>query len=113
MNETEGTRHERVRMLNDFLRRSFQGGKVMVTAGLQALEPEVLAAVLAGVREFDAFSEENDPYEEHDFGAFEIASQRIFWKIDYYDPTLSEGSDDPADPSRTVRVLTIMLAAEY
>ena len=37
----------------------------------------------------------------------------VFWKIDAYDRTLEFGSDDPADPSVTRRVLTIMLASEY
>ena len=57
--------------------------------------------------------EGDDPYGEHDFGAFDHAGQRIFWKIDCYDPTEEFGSEDPADPSKTMRVLTILLADEY
>ena len=48
-----------------------------------------------------------------DLALFEHNGQRIFWKIDYYDRSLSQGSEDPADPKQTVRVLTIMLADEY
>ncbi len=62
---------------------------------------------------FDSFTEDNDPHGEHDFGAFEHAGQRIFWKIDYYAPDMEHGSENPADPQQTVRVLTIMLAREY
>ena len=40
-------------------------------------------------------------------------AERIFWKIDYYDPSLDFGSEIPSDPAQTVRVLTIMLASEY
>ncbi|HUB63143.1 MAG TPA: DUF3768 domain-containing protein [Methylocella sp.] len=49
----------------------------------------------------------------HDFGSFELAGQRFFWKIDCYDKSLEFGSVDPADPENTTRVLTIMLAEEY
>ena len=44
---------------------------------------------------------------------FEEGGERYFFKIDYYAPNMSEGSDDPADPSKTRRVLTIGLASDY
>jgi hypothetical protein len=35
------------------------------------------------------------------------------FKINYYDKTLQFHSPDPADPSVTKRVITIMLSEEY
>lgn len=65
------------------------------------------------VRGFDAFTDDNDPYGEHDFGSFEYAGRTIFWKIDCYDRDLNYGSPDPSDETVTARVLTVMLAEEY
>ena len=70
-------------------------------------------SLLQKVRSFDAFGEDNDPHGEHDFGAFDLCGERLFWKIDYYDKDLSFGSPEPADPAVTRRVLTIMLASDY
>jgi hypothetical protein len=103
-----------IRRLNDSFRRSLSGGsKRLVTAGIAALPPQDQAAILAKVIAFDAFTEDNDPHGEHGFGAFDHAGRRIFWKNDTYDQSLEFGSEDPADPAKTTRVLTIMLAEEY
>jgi hypothetical protein len=103
-----------IAQLNDALRTTFTGGHVMLTEGIQALPDEAKATVIAEVQGFQSFTEDNDPHGEHDFGAFDLAGAgKVFWKIDYYDLTLTMGSRDPADPSRTTRVLTIMLASEY
>lgn len=103
----------RIQVLNDFFRRTFLGGKVVVTAGVAALSLDVKARVLLGVQSFADFHADNDPYSEHDFGSLEVAGEQFFWKIDYYDVLCEYGSEDPADPEKTTRVLTIMLADEY
>lgn len=59
------------------------------------------------------FEEENDPYNEHDFGKVECEDITYFWKIDYYDNDLKGASKDPSDPKLTTRVMTVMLAGEY
>jgi hypothetical protein len=64
------------------------------------------------VATFDAFTPDNDPHGKHDFGNFEIAGQKFFFEIDYHDPGLEFGPEDPADPKNTMRPLTITLA-EY
>jgi len=104
---------DRIRVLNDFFRSTFIGGRVVLTAGVADMPLDVKARVLIQVQTFRKFDAGNDPHGEHDFGGLEVAGEKFFWKIDYYDPTLTCGSEDPSDPRLTVRVLTIMLAAEY
>jgi hypothetical protein len=108
-------RAARIAALNDAFRRTMGalGGRVMQTRGIAALPPADQAAIQAQVAAYDAFTPANDPYGEHDFGAFAHQGEHIFWKIDYYDHTLEYGSDDPSRPEITTRVLTIMLAHEY
>ena len=103
----------RIRVLNDNLRSTFVGGQVVMSSGVAALPLAMKAHALVQVRTFADFSSDNDPHGEHDFGSFEIAGEKFFWKIDYYDSDMMFGSEDPADPERTRRVLTIMLAEEY
>lgn len=104
---------ERISRLNDSFRRSFQGGKVFLTEGIRALGENQLRAILRQVRIFDAFTPDNDPYQEHDFGAFDEGGRRVFWKIDYFDAEMEGASSDPADPAVTTRVMTVMLAEEW
>jgi Protein of unknown function (DUF3768) len=110
---TKVDKTKRIRELNDTLRRTFMGGQVMLTSGVDALPADVKAKVLEAVRSFDAFDGDNDPHKEHDFGAFEMSNERFFWKVDYYNRNMAGGSEDPADPKETSRVLTIMFASEY
>lgn len=97
---------------NDAFRKRPTNGW-MLTKGVHDNGPDFVAAALSAVTAFDAFTTENDPHGEHDFGALSVAGKRLFWKIDYYDRQLEFGSPDPADPVLTRRVLTVMLAEEY
>jgi hypothetical protein len=103
----------KIRGLNDALRTLTGEGRIAVTAGIAALPPHEQSAILDRVFAFTAFTPDNDPYGEHDFGSFEHAGKTIFWKIDAYDRALKFGSPDPSDPAVTTRVLTVLLAEEY
>src|SRR5437016_3353496 len=94
-----------IRVLNDTFRRTFIGGRVMMTAGVDSLPVEQKAAVLSRVRTFDDFNGDNDPHHEHDFGSFELGGDKFFFKLDYYNEDMSAGSEDPADPAVTTRML--------
>ena len=99
--------------LNDMLRTKGIGGEVFATPGVTNLTHTMRSKVLQAIMEFDDFNAPNDPYGEHDFGAVEIDGQKFFFKIDTYDPSYQYMSEDPADPSKTRRVMTIMRAEEY
>ena len=62
-----------------------------------ALGAEAVARIVKTIAVYDDFCHANDPYEEHDFGSFEVDGHKLFFKID----------------SVTERVITIMLAEEY
>ena len=105
---------KKVAELNDLCRTAMGvAGRLVQTSGINALPSADQSAIREKVETFDAFTPGNDPYGERDFGGFDHDDERIFWKIDYYDTSLTYGSEDPSDPKQTVRVLTIMLASEY
>jgi hypothetical protein len=98
MTSTTVTTAERIRTLNDAFRRTFVGGAVMITAGVEALSAEQRRSLLEKVRSFDAFTDDNDPHGEHDFGAIEEGGVRCFWKIEYHDRSTEFGSPIPLIP---------------
>ena len=104
---------EIARLNDEFRSSATPGNHVYMTQGISALAPEAKLEILGLVQTFNEFTVDNDPYGEHDFGAFNAAGERIFWKIDYYDKSMTKGSEDPADPEQTTRVLTVMLSHEY
>lgn len=99
--------------LNDAFRTSFNGGILVLTAGIQALPEEVQVEILYKVRTFDEFTPDNDPHREHDFGSLTVRGHRVFWKIDYYDLSMEYHSENAVDSRVTNRVLSVMLAREY
>ena len=104
---------DRIRVLNDELRRNLSRGSAVMTPGVAALGPELIDRVVKTLAAFDDFHHANDPWAEHDFGVFKVDGHQLFFKIDYFDKSLTYHSPDPADPSVTERVITLMLAEEY
>jgi hypothetical protein len=107
------TKTARIRALNDEMRQRLIGGMAVMTPGIAALGQEAVARIIKTIEVYDDFCHANDPHEEHDFGAFDADGKRIFFKIDYFDETMTVHSPDPSDPKVTKRVITIMLAEEY
>jgi hypothetical protein len=121
---------ETIRRLNDAARQNLGIASLAnVTIGFQSLTELDRLAALVAITRYSRWDGDNDPYGEHDFGAvYKLASgawsedrsvevgaiaQTVFWKVDYYDPSLTDGSEAPWDERLTKRVLTIMLASEY
>ena len=110
----EAVPSQKTRELNDRFRMQGKGkGSILLTVGVQAEGRDFIKAAYLAIRNFAAFSKDNDPWGEHDFGRVEVASKAVHWKIDYYNPTLTAGSENPANEGETHRVLTIMLPSEY
>ena len=113
MDNSVETKVARIRHLNDLLRCKGIGGEVMITAGLDALGDVVVARVLREIAAFTLFTNDNDPHGERDCARLTVDGVSIIWKINYFDRNLEYHSPDPADPTVTVRVMTVMLAGEY
>ncbi len=92
---------------NDVFRKL--GFGVTMTIGASTL-PDI-TGLMQQIRAYDEFTEDNDPYHERDFGSLIWHGQKVFWKIDYYNETLTEGRDPLASDCK--RVMTVMLASEY
>ncbi len=110
---------DKIAALNDRCRLGLDRvARRMITANLKAtLEANGLVAgivatarLMKRIREYD-FGPGDGP--ERDFGAFDFDGNRVCFKIDYYDHSMEFGSEDPSDPSNTVRVMTIMLTSDY
>lgn len=120
----------RIARLNDLARRAMGiACTAVATAGFRSLPDADQSWVRELIETYNAFTDDNDPYGERDFGTIyqlcdgswtterprlrEDERERVFWKIDYYDRDMRFASEDAANPAITRRVLTIMLSDEY
>ena len=120
----------RIAHLNDLARKAMGVAcTAIATVGFRSLPEADQSQVRELIETYDAFTEDNDPHGERDFGTIyqrgdgcwtterprsrDDERERGFWKFDNYDRVLQFGSEDAANPAVTRRVLTIMLADEY
>jgi hypothetical protein len=124
------SQRERIATLNDRARQAMGVACTAVaTVGFRSLPEADQSQVRELIETYDSFDEDNDPHGERDFGTiYQLADggwttdrprcrdderERVFWKIDCYDTSLTYASEDAADPAITRRVLTVMLSDEY
>ena len=71
----------RIQELNDAFRKTFAGGKMVMTASVAALPEMVKSSALGKVAQFNDFTPENDPHGEHDFFSFEHCNRTFFLEV--------------------------------
>ena len=105
MAATATSGRERVRTLNDLLRRHHVGGQVVLTPGVLALGLDLLMLIDDAVSRFEAFTPDNDPYGEHDFGLVRVQGHVVLFKIDarLRKPEARTGHGCCASPPQAVR----------
>lgn len=122
MNDTSQIDHAEIARQNDAFRRTYGQssrirGRIMMTAGVAAFDALVLMNIQSSIILFNDFTEDNDPWGEHEFGAVTVnidgEETTIWWKIDLYDRQYHAGSEKPDDPDQTRRVMTILLPSEH
>ena len=105
-------RAEQIARLNDSLRKTLEGGTIVITRNVRCLEVYSALKLTTALAEYDSFDADNDPHGERDMGDFALFNTDLYFKIDYYDSDLKFGSNDPADTSITHRVITFMTEAD-
>ena len=66
------TTAQSIALLNDQARTTLTNCKLIITRGIDLLGNEAVDCILDLVKRFDDFSERNDPFGEHDFGALSM-----------------------------------------
>ena len=112
MPETEIASAAALAAKNDELRKCLPNPlpfphRAILTDKIAGLPEEKIQGVLLMIREYNDFSESNDPHSEHDFGEFDFEGQKIFWKFDYYNKDMEHFEANGR------RVLMVMFAHEY
>jgi hypothetical protein len=101
-------RRDKIVALNDQLRTTFKGGRVQMTRNVYDLDDRLRGRALCVLARYNRF----DPVSEHDYGVFIFAGFAFEWCIEYRGKDGVDHSPDPADPDRTMRVLTLYVTED-
>ena len=78
-------RTQRIRALDDHLRKHPTSDVAIMTPGVAALGQEAANRIIKTITTFDDFCHANNPYENHDNGSFEADGRTVLFKIDHYE----------------------------
>jgi hypothetical protein len=79
-----------------------------MTPAVYELDPQLRGRAIWAVARYERF----DPDSEHNWGVFIFAGYSFEWHIEYRSANGPGLSPDPADPAKTLRVLTLYIAAD-
>ena len=96
-------RRTKIIALNDQLRTTFKGGRVQMTPSVYELDDRLRGRALSVLARYDSFHPDSD----HDWGTFIFAGYSFEWRIEYRGKDGTGISPNPADPDKTLRVLTL------
>jgi hypothetical protein len=96
-------RRANVIALNDQLRTTFKGGRVQMTPSVYGLDDRLRGRALSVLARYGSFHPDSD----HDWGTFIFAGYSFEWRIEYRGKDGTGISPNPADPDKTLRVLTL------
>ena len=88
-------------------------GKIVMTRGVADQSPDFQLELMRKLVTFDAFGKDSDPYAWHEMGVLDVAGETVWFKIDLYDGDYGYGAEDPTDPDKTRRVMTLLFPSEY
>ena len=111
-------RTERIALLNDAARQGRdRTARIVMTSGLLAefsgdtvADSMMAQARLMAALRHCTFASDSP---ERDFASMDVDGIKVLMKIDYYDTKLAFGSEDPANPAMTRRVITLMRPEDY
>lgn len=109
------THTEKIRALNiAFWRNPVMNGRLMMSSGVADRDALFHHRCIAALATYDAWTQDNDPHGEADMCVLDVQGETVWAKLDYYDRhDQNFGSEDPADPAKTLRIGTLMLPEEY
>jgi len=96
-------RSHKIVALNDQFRTTFKGGRVQMTHSVYELDDRLRGRALSVLARYNKFH----PDSEHNCGVFIFAGFAFEWRIEYRSKDGLGRSPDPADPEKTLRVLTL------
>ena len=102
------TKRSKIIELNDQFRTTFKGGRVQMTPDFYGLDPRLRGRALCVMSRYKSFDEDS----EHDRGVFIFAGYSFEWHIEYRSRDGTGVSPDPADPDKTLRVLTLYASGD-
>lgn len=101
-------RRAKIIALNDRLRTTFKGGRMQMTPSVYELDDRLRGRALSVLARYNKFHADS----EHDWGVFIFAGFAFEWRIEYRGKDGAGVSPDPADPEKTLRVLTLHTIAD-